>query len=63
MKPFKATFYVYADDENEVRELERSLYDFVSEMYDKGRLVTASRLTDAVRQYGGHFLVANFLKL
>ncbi len=61
MRPFKATFYVYAENENEVAELERSLHTFVSERYGNGQLVTASRLTDAVRRYGGHFLVANFL--
>ncbi len=61
MKPYKATFYVYAESETEISELENTLRSFVSEKYQKGVLVTASRLSDALRRYGGHFLVTTFL--
>lgn len=62
MKPYKAQFYVYADSEQEVRELEKALHDFTAAQYGKGVLVSATKLTEAVRRFGHNLLITQFLK-
>lgn len=62
MKPYKAQFYVYAESEQEVRELEKVLHDFTAAQYSKGVLVSASKLTEAVRRFGHNLLITQFLK-
>lgn len=62
MKPVKVQFYVYAESEDEARSLEKDLHEFVDGQYRKGVLVTASKLSDALRRFGGGFLVTDFLK-
>lgn len=62
MTPKQVTFYVYADDDAQVQALQHALNGFVREMYNKGRLVTASGLSQALRKFGGNPLVANYFK-
>nr|DAW31545.1 MAG TPA: hypothetical protein [Caudoviricetes sp.] len=62
MKPYKAQFYVYADSEQEVRELEKALHDFTAAQYSKGVLVSATKITEAVRRFGHNLLITQFLK-
>lgn len=62
MKPYKAQFYVYAESEQEVRELEKVLHDFTAAQYDKGVLVSATRITEAVRRFGHNLLITQFLR-
>lgn len=58
--PRQVTFYLYAEDDAQVQALQRELNAFVRAMYGKGRLVTASGLSDALRKYGGSPLVSRF---
>lgn len=62
MTPKQVAFYVYADDDAQVQALQHALNAFVREMYNKGRLVTASGLSDAMRRFGGNPIVANYFK-
>nr|DAH39127.1 MAG TPA: hypothetical protein [Caudoviricetes sp.] len=62
MKPYKAQFYVYADSEQEVMELEKALHDFTAAQYGKGVLVSATKITEAVRRFGHNLLITQFLK-
>lgn len=62
MKPYQATFYIYAENEAEVQELQRELNNFVRERYNNGIIVTSTKLTDALRRFGNNFIVNNFLK-
>lgn len=62
MKPHEVTFYVYAEDEAQVKDLQRTLNDFVRDKYNKGVLVTASKMKDALLRFGNNFVVTTFLK-
>lgn len=62
MQPHKATIYVYANSEEEVREFERTYHSFVNEKREQGIAVSARKLTSALKQFANNFLVAKFLK-
>jgi bifunctional ADP-heptose synthase (sugar kinase/adenylyltransferase) len=62
MTPQRVTFYVYAENEQEVKELQSALNDFVRSQYNKGILVTAQKMIGALAKFGNNFLVSNFLK-
>jgi hypothetical protein len=62
MTPQKVTFYVYAESEQEVKELQAALNDFVRSQYNKGVLVTAKKMLGALAKFGNNFLVSNFFK-
>lgn len=62
MKPHKVTFYVYANTEEQVQELQQALNGFVRDKYNVGVIVTATKLADALRKFGNNLLVNNFLK-
>lgn len=62
MTPQKVAFYVYAENEQEVKELQTALNDFVRNQYNKGVLVTAQKMLGALAKFGNNFLVSNFLK-
>lgn len=51
MKPYQVTFHLYAEDQDEVNELQKALYDFVSESYEDKIYVTADKLTKIVKSY------------
>jgi hypothetical protein len=61
MKPYQVAFYVYAEDESEVKELQRELNNFVRDRYNKGVLVTSRKLVSALKKFGNNFIVNNFL--
>lgn len=63
MKPRKVSFYVYADTEEEIAGLQEALFDFVSDKYSEGILVTADRLTMALRKFEDNFMVKQFLRI
>ena len=60
MKPYKIEIYIYAESEQEAREVQQAAYDF--ENYQRGGLVTASKLKDLLIKYKNNFFVQNFLK-
>lgn len=61
MKPYQVAFYVYAEDESEVKELQSELNNFVRDRYNKGILVTSRKLVSALKKFGNNFIVNNFL--
>lgn len=61
MKPYQVAFYVYAENESEVKELQIELNNFVRDRYNKGILVTSKKLVSALKKFGDSFIVNNFL--
>lgn len=62
MTPNKVTFYVYAENDAQVQELQTALNNFVRDQYNKGTIVSATKLTKAIRSFGNNFLITNFLR-
>jgi len=62
MRPLPITFYAYGESEEEVKDLERALYNFVSGRYDKGELVRISSLINALKRLENNPLITQFLK-
>lgn len=60
MKPHRVTFYVYAETQDEVLELQRQMYEFVNGQYKEGRLVTAPKLTEALKKFKNNMFVKNY---
>ena len=62
MKPHKVQFYIYAESEEEVAQLENSLRQFVKTQYNQGVLVTARKLATALTQFANNIIVQKYLK-
>ena len=45
--PHKVTFYAYAENEEQVKQLQDALNDFVRQQYNRGAIVTTSKLLQA----------------
>lgn len=61
-KPYKAQFYVYARDEQEVNELTKAINSFVRERYHSGTLVRAESLIKALARFKDNPLLINYLR-
>ena len=61
MKPIMITFYAYAEDDSDGEKLQRELYEFVSDKYNQGILITAEKLRTAINRFKDNILVSNFL--
>lgn len=61
MKPIKCEFWIYANCENEVKQLEGALRQIVTEQYNAGRLVTASELLKAADKLRKSPFILNLL--
>lgn len=61
IRPHKVSFYLYAESEDEVKEAQDALFDFVLRQYNKGKLVTAKKLKKALDTFGNSPLITNFL--
>lgn len=62
MKPQKIEIYLYAENDDEVREAEKAAYEFVTAQYNRGKLVTAKKFADTLRKYKDNFFVLQYLK-
>ena len=62
MKPFNITLYVYAETPKEAEDAEKALYDFVKGKYERGVLVRASKITEALRRFADNIFLTNFLR-
>ena len=62
MKPCKVTFYAYAENEEQIEQLQDTLNNFVREKYNQGILVTAEKLAKAMNAFSNNFFVKNYLK-
>jgi len=62
MEARKVTLWVYANDEQEVSNLQHELDTFVMDKYNQGILVKAANLQSILHQYGNKPIVNAFLK-
>ena len=62
MKPYKIEIYVYAESEEKAVEVQKAARDFVRERYQRGILVTADKLLNALHKFGNNIMVNQFLK-
>lgn len=62
MKAYQATIYVYAEDESEVKELEKRFFDFVNEKRNQGVAVSAKKMTAALEKFKNNYFVNNYLR-
>lgn len=62
MKPYQVTFYVYAENEEQIKALQTEFNQFIRSKYNSGIIVTAEKLISALRRFGQNFMVNNFLK-
>lgn len=58
MQAFKVEpFNIWANSKEEVDEMRQAFIDFIEEHGRQGRFVTARKITDAVKNWKGNFLV------
>ena len=62
LRPHKITFYAYIENEDDGKELQDALNNFVREKYNQGIIITAKKLSNALSKFGNNFFVANYLK-
>ena len=62
MKPYEVKFYIYAEDESEIKDLQDLLNSFVRDKYNQGILVTAKKISSAINNFCNNFFVTNFLR-
>ena len=51
MKPYQVSFHLYAEDQSQVNELQKTLYDLVCESYEDNIYGTALKQTKVVQSY------------
>ncbi len=62
MQPYQVIFYIYAENQDQVQDLQNQLNKFVRDKYNRGVLVTASKFADTLRRYGNNVLIEKFIK-
>lgn len=62
MKPYKIEIYVYAENDQQAAEVERSAKAFVRRKYDQGILITADKLNAALSRFADNFIVNQYFK-
>lgn len=62
MKPYKINIYLYAENEDQAKEAEKAAYEFVKDNYQNGVLVSALKVSEALRKFKNNFLVTNYLR-
>lgn len=62
MRPYQVKFHLYAESDDEVADLQRALYDLVSNLYDEGILLTARKLTQLVSTPGAIAMIKNLVR-
>lgn len=62
MKPYNVTLCVYADNEQEIQDLQTELNEFIKTKYNQGIYPRATTLTRFIRQYGNSAMVNAALK-
>ena len=58
-KVVNISFNVWANDEDEARELKKALCDFIDWFGQRGIKVSASKLTEAINNWQNNFIVKN----
>jgi hypothetical protein len=62
LQHYTIALHIYAENEQEARELESSLKDFVKEKYSQGVYPRAAALTRLIKQYGSKSIINNFIQ-
>lgn len=62
MKPYKVEFYIYADNDDEVKEMQKAANNFVYAYYQQGIIVSAKKLAAALDKFKNNVFVKNFLR-
>lgn len=57
LKPFELKVFIYAEDEQEVKDVAKAVYDFIEENRQEGRVMTAKKLAEALSHWKDNFLV------
>lgn len=55
-------FFLFANDDKEVEDLEKGLFEFIYDLYQEGIYVRADRLQKAIDMFKDNFMVKQFLK-
>ena len=61
MEAKQVTLWVYANNEQEVSDLQKELNKFVMDKYNQGIILRAAAMTKLLRQHGNNPLVNAFL--
>lgn len=61
MKPYAVTLWVYADSDEEVKQLQDSLDDFTMSRYKQKVYVRASKIHDLIARHGNSPMVNAFI--
>lgn len=59
---YEVTLHVYAESEQEAKELESELKEFVRQKYNQGIYVRADKLTNLLRRFGNNPIINNALR-
>jgi hypothetical protein len=59
---YKISLQVYAESEEEARQLEADLLEFVQQKYNQGVYPRAASLSRLIKQYGNNAIVSAFIK-
>lgn len=62
MNPRKIEFYIYAENDQEVKDVEQALYNFVDDYRKEGVVVTAQKIKTALDKFKSNFFVKQFLR-
>ena len=62
MRGYPVQFNVYAETREEADQASEAIKAFISDQARRGVTVTARKLTEAVRKWGGNFLVSSYFK-
>lgn len=62
LNPYNITLHVYAESEQEAKELEGALSDFIIDKYNQHIYPRANTLSRLIKQYGNNALVNAYLK-
>lgn len=62
MQPHQVTLWVYADSEQDVKNLQNELDKFIMDKYNNGIYVRAAAVSDVLKRYGNSGIVNAFLK-
>lgn len=59
MEAHKVEFVIWADSDEECNELSETLHKFVNDNGEKGRAVTAKKVTEAIKKWQDNIFVRN----
>ena len=62
MKGYPVQFNVYAETAEEADKASGAVKALITSLAEKGVAVTANKLTEAVRKWGGNFMVTSFFR-